>query len=56
MIRISTLTNESSHLSGPKKVADLTPGAQAVKMLISYSRALQVIQCNDFQTCLIVLN
>jgi hypothetical protein len=56
MIKISTLTHDSSRLSGQKNVADLTPGAEAVKMLISYSRALQVIKCNDFPTCFIVLN
>ncbi len=56
MIKISTLTTNSSRLSSQKNVADLTPGAEAVKMLISYSRALQVIHCNGFQTCFIVLN
>jgi len=56
MIKISTLLNESSHLTKNKKAGDLIPGPQAVKMLMSYSRALQVIDCNDFKTCFIVLN
>lgn len=56
MIKISTLTKDSSLLSDQKKVSDLIPGDQAVKMLISYSKALQVIKCNDFKTCYIVLN
>jgi len=55
MIKISTLTNDSSRVTEKKKVGDFTPGPQAVKMLISYSRALQVIHCNDFKTCYIVL-
>jgi len=56
MIKISTLINESSLVNKNKKLGDFTPGPQAVKMLISYSRALQVIECNNFTTCFIVLN
>jgi hypothetical protein len=56
MIKISTLSTESSQLTHVKKISDLTPGPQAVKMLMNYSRALQVIDCNKFETCFIVLN
>ncbi len=56
MIKISTLLNVPSHTAGKNEVGVLTPGPQAVKMLISYSKALQVIHCNDFKTCYIVLN
>jgi hypothetical protein len=56
MIKISTLLNDSSQQASTKTNEGLTPGPQAVKMLISYSKALQVIQCNDFKTCYIVLN
>lgn len=56
MIKISTLLNDSSHQVLTKTSEVLTPGPQAVKMLISYSLALQVIHCNDFKTCYIVLN
>ena len=56
MIKISTLLNEASQVAGNQKVGRLVPGPQAVKMLISYSQALQVIHCNDFKTCYIVLN
>jgi hypothetical protein len=56
MIKNSTLLIDSSRLTEKKKVGDLTPGPQAVKMLISYSKALQVIHFNDFKTCYIVLN
>jgi len=56
MIKISTLLNDSSQTANLKKDGILTPGPQAVKMLISYSKALQVIQCADFKTCYIVLN
>jgi hypothetical protein len=56
MIKISTLLNDPSHIADTKKVGVLTPGPQAVKMLISYSKALQVVHCSDFKTCYIVLN
>jgi hypothetical protein len=56
MIKISTLLNVPSHVAEIKKVGVPAPGSQAVKMLMSYSKALQVIHCNDFKTCLIVLN
>jgi len=56
MIKISTLLNDSSLTANQKRNGVLTPGPQAVKMLISYSQALQVIQCNDFKTCYLVLN
>jgi hypothetical protein len=56
MIKISTLQIDPSHVADQKKIGVLTPGPQAVKMLISYSKALQVIHCNDFKTCFIVLN
>jgi hypothetical protein len=56
MIKISTLLNDSSQVTKNKKVGELTPGPQAVKMLMNYSRALQVIDCQKFETCFIVLN
>jgi len=56
MIRISTLSNLSSQTAEKNKNGDLIPGTQAVKMLISYSNALQVLHCSDFKTCYIVLN
>ncbi len=56
MIKISTLLNDSSQIANKNTKGDLTPGLQAVKMLISYSKALQVIHCSDFKTCYIVLN
>ena len=56
MIKISTLQIDPSQLADQKITRVLTPGPQAVKMLISYSKALQVIHCNDFKTCYIVLN
>jgi len=56
MIKISTLFNDSSQNGKQTQKGVLTPGPQAVKMLISYSKALQVIHCNDFSTCYIVLN
>jgi len=56
MIKISTLLIDPSHIAGQIQTGILTPGPQAVKMLISYSKALQVIHCNDFKTCYIVLN
>jgi|APIni6443716594_1056825.scaffolds.fasta_scaffold1153475_1 hypothetical protein len=56
MIKISTLLNDASQVADNQKVEHLAPGPQAVKMLISYSQALQVIHCNDFKTCYIVLN
>jgi hypothetical protein len=56
MIRISTLSNLSSQNADKNKKGDITPGTQAVKMLINYSKALQVIHCSDFKTCYIVLN
>ncbi len=56
MIKISTLLNDSSQSANKIKSRDLVPGPQAVKMLISYSKALQVFQCSDFKTCYIVLN
>jgi len=56
MIRISTLSNLPSQTADKNRKGDLTPGTQAVKMLISYSNALQVIHCSDFATCYIVLN
>ncbi len=56
MIKISTLLNVPSQNANHNKTGVLTPGPQAVKMLISYSKALQVIHCNDFKTCYLVLN
>jgi len=56
MIKISTLLIDPSHLASQKHTGLLTPGPQAVKMLINYSKALQVLHCNDFKTCYIVLN
>jgi hypothetical protein len=56
MIKISTLFSDSSQVTDKKKIGESAPGAQAVKMLISYSQALQVIHCSDFKTCYIVLN
>lgn len=56
MIKISTLLQDSSQTASKKRIGYLTPGPQAVKMLISYSKALQVIHCNDFKTCYILLN
>jgi hypothetical protein len=56
MITISTLLKNSSQAADKKKLEDITSGSQAVKMLISYSKALQVIHCSDFKTCYIVLN
>jgi len=56
MIKISTLLNDPSHIAYKKKIGVLTPGPQAVKMLISYSKALQVVHCTGFKTCYIVLN
>ena len=56
MIKISTLLNDSSLIANNNNNRDITPGIQAVKMLISYSKALQVIHCSDFNTCYIVLN
>ena len=56
MIKISTLLKDSSQVSGKLLKGDVIPGQRAVKMLISYSQALQVIHCNDFKTCYIVLN
>ena len=56
MIKISTLLNVSSQTADKKRNRNLIPGPQAVKMLISYSKALQVIQCSDHQTCYIILN
>ena len=56
MIKISTLLNDPSPFANGKKNRELVPGPQAVKMLISYSQALQVFQCSDFKTCYIVLN
>ena len=56
MIKISTLLNDASQVAENQKVGHLAPGSQSVKMLIRYSQALQVIHCNDFKTCYIVLN
>jgi hypothetical protein len=56
MIKISTLLKNSSPAADKKKLGNLTSGTQAVKMLMSYSKALQVIHCSDFKTCYIVLN
>lgn len=56
MIKISTLLNVPSHTADTKINGIPAPGNQAVKMLISYSKALQVIHCSDFKTCYIVLN
>jgi len=56
MIKISTLLNLSSQTTETEKSGILTPTPQAVKMLISYSKALQVLHCNEFKTCHIVLN
>jgi hypothetical protein len=56
MIKISTLLNVPSQIADKKKIGVAAPGAQAVKMLISYSKALQVMHCSDFKTCYIVLN
>jgi hypothetical protein len=56
MIKISTLLNVPSQTSEKIKIGNPTPGPQAVKMLMSYSKALQVIKCNDFKTCYLVLN
>jgi len=56
MIKSSTLLTDSSRTVDPKDGKNLTPGLQAVKMLISYSKALQVIHCKEFNTCYIVLN
>jgi len=56
MIKISTLLNDSSRVAENTKIGDLAPGTQAVKMLISYSKALQVVHCTDFKTCYILLN
>jgi hypothetical protein len=56
MIKNSTLLNLSSQSVDKKKNGSLIPGSQAVKMLISYSKALQVMHCSDFKTCYIVLN
>lgn len=56
MIKNSTLLNDSSRTAKRKKGKDFTPDLQAVKMLISYSKALQVINCSEFKTCYVVLN
>jgi len=56
MIKISTLLKNSSLVAGNKINEDIIPGPQAVKMLVSYSKALQVIHCENFKTCFIVLN
>jgi len=56
MLKISTLLNDSSNIADKKPAGDVTPGSGAVKMLLNYSKALQVIHCNDFDTCYIVLN
>lgn len=56
MIKISTLFNDPSLKAKTNNNRDLTPGLQAVKMLISYSKALQVMHCSNFKTCYIVLN
>ncbi len=56
MIKTSTPLNNSSALTGNEKVNDLIPGTETVKMLINYSKALQVIHCKEFATCLIILN
>jgi hypothetical protein len=56
MIKNSTLLNDSSRVAEKNKTGDLLPGTQAVKMLISYSKALQVIHVTDFTTCYILLN
>lgn len=56
MLKISTLLNDSSKIADKKPHGDITPGSVTVKMLLNYSKALQVIHCNDFNTCYIVLN
>lgn len=56
MIKISTLLNVPSQITGKKIIGVPAPGSQAVKMLISYSKALQVVRCTNFKTCYLVLN
>ncbi len=56
MIKISTLLNDPSQASKNKRERYFTPGPHAVKMLMNYSSALQVIDCSNFETCFIVLN
>ncbi|MEI6061497.1 MAG: hypothetical protein WCR72_12370 [Bacteroidota bacterium] len=56
MIKLSTLFTDSSNTTLQKKSLDITPGPVAVKLLISYSKALQVLHCNDFETCYVILN
>jgi len=55
-MKISTLLNDASQNANNTKKKDLVPGPLAVKMLISYSKALQIFQCSDFKTCYLVLN
>jgi hypothetical protein len=56
MMKISTFLNDASQNAHNTKKKDFVPGSLAVKMLISYSKALQILQCSDFKTCYIVLN
>jgi len=56
MIKTFTPYNDPSQLPGSDKCHDLIPGTEKVKMLMNYSKALQVLRCNDFATYYIVLN
>jgi hypothetical protein len=56
MIKSYTLSNDSSQASGKKELRDLSSSLPTVKMLVSYSKALQVVHCHNFETCYIVLN
>ncbi len=56
MIKSYTLSNDSTQATDKKELKDFTPSLPAVKMLVSYSKALQVVHCIDFETCYIVLN
>lgn len=56
MIKSYTLSNDSSQATEKKEINDFSLSLPAVKMLVSYSKALQVVHCIDFETCYIVLN
>ena len=56
MIKHSTLTNFSLSITGEKETKKALLCVPSVDTLIRYSKALQVIRCNNFKTCYLVLN
>ncbi len=56
MIKSYTLSNDSLQATDKIELKDFSHSLPAVKMLVSYSKALQVVHCIDFETCYIVLN